>query len=114
MGRACAAPSSWGPSKSKRDWNREEPLMPTKTVEQCAIELDGRLRSRTLESLGPVTIGHGTSVDFEEAVRTTLAELDQLNRRHQRGAWVDHEHEGVIRSDVEHLYWLAEFRDRRR
>jgi hypothetical protein len=88
--------------------------MSTKTIEQCAIELNGRLLSRVLVDLGPVTIGHGESLQFEDAVRTTLAELDLLNRRHQRGAWTDDEHERVVRSDVEHLHWLAEFRDRRR
>lgn len=88
--------------------------MPTKTVEQCVIELDGRLRSRALVDLGPVTIGHGRSLDFEEAVRTTLAELDLLNRQQQRGAWIDRGHERVVRADIEHLAWMAEFRDRRR
>jgi hypothetical protein len=88
--------------------------MPTKTVEQCVIELGGRLRSRALMELGPVTIGHGRSLDFEEAVRTTLAELDLLNRQQQRGAWIDHGRERVVRADIEHLAWLAEFRERRR
>ena len=88
--------------------------MPTKTVEQCVIELGGRLRSHALMDLGPVTIGHGRSLDFEEAVRTTLAELDALNCRQQRGAWIDRGHERVVRGDIEHLAWLAEFRDRRR
>jgi hypothetical protein len=88
--------------------------MSTKTIEQRALELDGRLRSRALVSLGPVTIGHGRSLDFEEAVRTTLDELDVLNRREQRGAWIDRGHERVVRADVEHLHWLAELRDRRR
>ena len=88
--------------------------MPTKTIEQCVIELDGRLRSRALVDLGPVTIGHGRSLDFEEAVRTTLTDLDLLNRRQQRGAWIDRGRERVVRADVERLAWLAEFRDRRR
>jgi hypothetical protein len=88
--------------------------MPTKTVEQRALELGGRLRSRALVDLGPVTIGHGRSLDFEEAVRTTLAELDLLNRRQQRGAWIDRGGERVAWADIEHLHWLAEFRDRRR
>jgi hypothetical protein len=88
--------------------------MATKTVEQCVIELGGRLRSRALVNLGPVTIGHGRSLDFEEAVRTTLAELDLLNRREQRGAWIDRGRERVVRADVEHLAWMAEFRDTRR
>lgn len=88
--------------------------MPTKTIEQCVIELDGRLRSRALTDLGPVTIGRGRRLEFEEAVRTTLADLDLLNRRQRRGAWIDRGHEGVVRADVEHLHWLMEFRDRRR
>lgn len=88
--------------------------MPTKTVEQCVIELGGRLRSQALMDLGPVTIGHGRSLGFEEAVRTTLAELDLLNRQQQRGAWIDRGRERVIRADIEHLAWMAEFRDRRR
>jgi hypothetical protein len=88
--------------------------MPTKTVEQRALELGGRLRSRALVDLGPVTIGHGRSLDFEEAVRTTLAELDLMTRRQQRGAWIDRRRERVVWADVEHLHWLAEFRDRRR
>ena len=88
--------------------------MPTKTIEQCAIELDERLRSLALVSLGPVIIGHGRSLDFEEAVRTTLAELDLLKRRRQRGAWTDQEREREVWADVEHLRWLAELRDRRR
>lgn len=88
--------------------------MPTKTIEECVIELDERLRSHALADLGPVTIGHGRRVDFEEAVRTTLADLDLLNRRQQRGAWIDRRHERVVRTDIEHLHWLAEFRDRRR
>ena len=88
--------------------------MPTTIVEQCAIELDRRLRSHALVDLGHVTIGHGRSLHFEEAVRTTLAELDLLNRRHQRGAWIDREHERVVEADVAHLHWLAELRDRRR
>jgi hypothetical protein len=88
--------------------------MPTKTVEQCVIELGGRLRSRALMELGPVTIGHGRSLDFEEAVRTTLAELDLLNRQQQRGAWIDRGRERMVRADIEHLAWMAEFRDRRR
>lgn len=88
--------------------------MPTKTIEECVVELDRRLQSRALVSLGPVTIGHGRSVDFEEAVRTTLADLDLLTRRQQRGAWVDRGHELVVRSDIEHLHWLMELRDRRR
>ena len=88
--------------------------MPMKTVEQCVIDLDRRLQSRGLVSLGPVTIGHGRSLDFEEAVRTTLADLDVMNRRQQRGAWIDRRHERVVRADIEHLHWLAEFRDRRR
>lgn len=88
--------------------------MPTKTIEQCVIELDRRLRSHSLVDLGPVIIGHGRSLEFEDAVRATLAELDLLNRRHQRGAWIDRGHERVVRADVEHLHWLAEFRDRRR
>lgn len=88
--------------------------MPTKTIEQCVIELDGRLRSRALADLGPVTIGHGRSLDFEEAVRTTLAELDLLSRRQQRGAWINRDRERVVRADVEHLHWMVEFRDRRR
>jgi hypothetical protein len=88
--------------------------MATKTVEQCVLELDGRLRSRALMHLGPVTIGHGRSLGFEEAVRATLAELDLLNRRQQRGAWIDRGRERVVRADVEHLAWMAEFRDRRR
>jgi hypothetical protein len=87
--------------------------MPT-TIEQCVIELDRRLQSRALKNLGPVTIGHGRSLNFEEAVRTTLAELDRLNGRHHRGAWIDRGHERVVRADIEHLHWLAEFRDRRR
>jgi hypothetical protein len=88
--------------------------MPTKTVEQCVVELDGRLRSHALLDLGPVTISHGRSLDFEQAVRTTLAELDLLNRRQQRGAWIDRGRERIVRADIEHLAWMAEFRDRRR
>jgi len=88
--------------------------MAAKTVDQCAAELSARLGSRALTDLGPVTIGHGRSLDFEEAVRTTLAELDMLDRRRQRGAWTDHEHERAVRADVEHLHWLAELRDHRR
>ena len=49
-----------------------------KIIEQCAVELDQRLRSRALVDLGPVTIGHGKSLDFEEAVRATL--FDGLRR----------------------------------
>lgn len=88
--------------------------MPTKTIEQRVIELDGRLRSRALTDLGPVTISHGRSLDFEEAVRTTLTEHDLLSRRQQRGAWIDRDRERVVRADVEHLHWMVEFRDRRR
>jgi hypothetical protein len=88
--------------------------MPTKTVEQCAIDLDARLRSRALVGLEAVTIGHGRSLGFEEAVRITLADLDLLNLRRKRGAWIDHERERGVRADVEHLHWLAELRDRRR
>lgn len=88
--------------------------MPTKTIEERVIELDQRLRSRALVDLGPVTIAHGRSLDFEEAVRTTLAELELLNRRQQRGAWIDRGRERILQADVEHLSWLAQFRDRRR
>ena len=88
--------------------------MPTTSVEQCALELDRRLRSCALVDLGPVTIGHGRSLHFEEAVRSTLADLDRLNRRHQRGAGVDRGHERVVWADSAHLHWLATFRDRRR
>ena len=88
--------------------------MSTKTIEQCVLDLDGRLRSRTLEHLGPATIGHGQSLDFAEAVRATLADFDQLNRRHKRGAWIDPDRERVVWADIKHLHWLAELRDRRR
>jgi hypothetical protein len=87
--------------------------MPTKSIGQRALDLDGRLRAHALAELGPVTIRHGRSLDFEEAVRTTLAELELLDRRRQRGAWTDHEHERGVWADVEHLHWLAELRDRR-
>jgi len=88
--------------------------MPTTTIEQCVIDLDERLRSRALVDLGPVIIGHGRSLDFEEAVRATLAELDLLSCRQRRGAWTDLGHERAVRADIEHLHWLAELRDRRR
>lgn len=88
--------------------------MTTKAIEQCVIELDGRLRSHELADLGSVTIGHGRSLAFEEAVRTTLCELDLLTHRRRRGAWIDSGHERVVRADVAHLHWLAEFRERRR
>lgn len=88
--------------------------MSTKTVEQCAIELTGRLRAGVLAGLGSATVGHGLSLDFEEAVRATLADFDQLNLRHKRGAWIDRDRERLVGADIKHLHWLAEFRDRRR
>jgi hypothetical protein len=88
--------------------------MTAKAIEQCVIELDGRLRSHELADLGPVTIGHGRSLSFEDAVRTTLSALDLVNRRRRRGAWIDSGHERLVTADVAHLHWLAEFRERRR
>jgi ribosomal protein S12 methylthiotransferase accessory factor YcaO len=76
--------------------------------------LDERLTSHALAGLGPVTVGHGVRLDFELAVITTLAEMALLNRRHERGAWVDQAREHQVWADIEHLHWLAEFRETRR
>ena len=108
MSRSTAVVSSQTRSES------EQCLMFSATIEQYVADLAWRLRSGALVGLGPVTVGHGVSLGFEEAVRTTLAELDMLTLRYRRGAWLDHDRERVVCADIEHLHWLAEFRDRRR
>ena len=89
-------------------------LMLADTIERYAHELHDRLCTGALVDLGPVTIGHGTRVDFEEAVGTTLAELDRLGDRRRRGAWINLEHENQVWADIAHLHWRAQLRDTRR
>jgi hypothetical protein len=88
--------------------------MLTDTIERYAHELHDRLCTGALAGLGPVTIRRGTRLDFEEAVSTTLAELECLGDRHRRGAWTDLEHENQVWSDIAHLHWMAQLRDTQR